>query len=178
MRNIAHLIILLGLLFLSLPIYAQRSDKKPWLDPSVRKGGPYLGLQKGVYTVGELGMEFLYKNINFKKPKTHAIHAGLEYNIPNNVLGFNTGYYHKPSRLDLTYGFDLALRSNFKLERIGISPVIGYKLFGLHVRAGYMFLTPSNVFTETNQLFVNVRFTIINNRDFKWNKRKKKKKRN
>lgn len=168
--------VLVGLMILSLPVYAQRSDKKPWLDPSVRKGGPYIGIQKGKFTVGELGMEFLYKNISFSKPKTHALHAGLEYNIPNNALGLNMGYYHKPSRLDLTYGFDVALRSNFEAERYGIAPVIGYKLFGLHVRAGYMFLTPSKIFTETNQLFVGARFTIINNRDFKWNKRKKKKK--
>lgn len=163
-------------MFLSLPVSAQRSDKKPLLDPSVRKGGPYIGLQKGRFTVGELGMEFQYKNISFKKPKTHGIHAGLEYNIPNNALGLNAGYWHKPSRLDLTYGFDVALRSNFEAERYGISPVIGYKIFGLHVRAGYMLLTPSKIFTETNHLFVNVRFTIINSRDFKWNNRKKKKK--
>ena len=159
-------------MILSVPVSAQRSDKKPLLEPSVRKMGPYIGLQRGLYTVGEIGMEFQYKDINFKKPKTHGLHAGLEYNIPNNALGFNAGYFHKPSRLDLTYGFDVALRSNFKAERYGISPVIGYKLFGLHIRAGYMFLTPSKIFTETNQLFVNVRFIMVNNRKFKWNKRK------
>ncbi|RYM34241.1 hypothetical protein ERX46_09815 [Brumimicrobium glaciale] len=159
-------------MILSVPVSAQRSDKKPLLEPSVRKMGPYIGLQRGLYTVGEIGMEFQYKDINFRKPKTHGLHAGLEYNIPNNALGFNAGYFHKPSRLDLTYGFDVALRSNFKAERYGISPVIGYKLFGLHIRAGYMFLTPSKIFTETNQLFVNVRFIMVNNRKFKWNKRK------
>jgi hypothetical protein len=159
-------------MILSVPVSAQRPDRKPLLEPSVRKMGPYIGLQRGLYTVGEIGMEFQYKDINFRKPKTHGLHAGLEYNIPNNALGFNAGYFHKPSRLDLTYGFDVALRSNFKAERYGISPVIGYKLFGLHIRAGYMFLTPSKIFTETNQLFVNVRFIMVNNRKFKWNKRK------
>lgn len=167
---------MLGLMFLSLPISAQKSDKKPLLDPSIRKLGPYFGLQQGKFLVGEIGMEAQFKEINFKRPKTNALHAGLEYNIPNNALGVSAGYWHKPSRFDLTYGFDVALRSNFKAERYGIAPVVGYKIFGLHVRAGYMFLTPSKIFTETNQLFINARFILVNRRDFKWNKRKKKKK--
>lgn len=166
---------MLYLMLLSVPVSAQRSGKKPLLEPSVRKSGPYIGLQRGLYTVGEIGMEFQYKDINLRKPKTHGLHAGLEYNIPNNALGFNAGYFHKPSRLDLTYGIDVALRSNFKAERYGISPVIGYKFFGFHLRAGYMFLTPSKIFTETNQLFINLRFIMVNNRKFKWNKRKKRK---
>ena len=176
MKKVIHLVVLFGLFSSSLHISAQKLNKKPLLDPSVRKMGPYLGVQKGLFYVGELGMELQYKDIKLIKPKTHSLHAGLEYNIPNNALGFNMGYWHKPSRVDLTYGFDVALRSNFKAQRYGISPVIGYKLFGFHIRAGYMFLTPSQLFTETNQLFVNLRFVIVNNRNFKWNKRKKKKK--
>lgn len=172
-RLFSKYIQLILVLFLALNAWSQK--KKPLLDPSVRKIGPYFGLQQGKYTVGEIGMEAQFKDIRLKKPKTHALHAGLEYNIPNNALGFNAGYWHKPSRVDLTYGFDVALRSNFKAERYGISPVIGYKLFGLHVRVGYMFLTPSKIFTGTNKLFINARFTIVNNRKFKWNNRKRKK---
>ncbi|WP_107039088.1 hypothetical protein [Brumimicrobium mesophilum] len=176
MKKVFHLIVVINLIVLSLPLSAQKSNKKPLLDPSVRKMGPYFGIQKGAFFVGEVGMEIQYKDIKLRKPKTHSLHAGLEYNIPNSALGLNMGYWHKPSRLDLTYGFDVALRSNFEVERFGIAPVIGYKIFGLHVRAGYMFLTPSNIFTETNQLFINARFTIINNRNFKWNNRRKKRK--
>ena len=162
-------------MLLSHPVFAQRSDKKPLLDPSVRKLGPYFGLQQGRFLVGEIGMEAQFKDIRLLKPKTHGLHAGLEYNIPNNALGANAGYWHKPSRLDLTNGFDVVLRSNFEARRYGISPVIGYKIFGLHLRAGFMFLTPSKIFTETNQLFINARFIIVNNRKFQWNKRKKQK---
>jgi hypothetical protein len=165
--------LLICLILLSFSLFAQK-DKKPWLDPSVRKVGPYFGIQQGEYTVGEIGMEIQFKDIRLVKTKTNAFHAGVEYNIPNNTLGFNAGYFHKPSRLDLTYGFDVALRSNFTEERFGISPVIGYKIFGFHLRAGYMILTPSTNFIETNQLFINLRFILVNNRKFKWNNRKKK----
>ncbi|PKR81978.1 hypothetical protein CW751_01170 [Brumimicrobium salinarum] len=152
-------------------LFAQ--NKKPLIQPSVRKLGPYFGIQQGRFTVGEIGMEAQFKNIRFKKPKTHGVHGGLEYNIPNNALGFNLGYWHKPSRVDLTYGVDLAVRSNFETERFGFSPVIGYKLFGFHLRAGYMFLTPSETFTKTNSLFINLRFILVNNRKFRLNKRNK-----
>ena len=172
MGYLIHLLLLISLIFLSLPVSGQRSDKKSLIDPSVRKIGPYFGIQQGRFTVGEIGMEVQFKDIRIKKPKTHGVHAGIEYNIPNNTLGLNMGYWHRPTRLDLTYGLDLTLRSNFKAARYGISPVIGYKLFGLHLRAGYMFLTPSKIFTETNQLFINARFILVNNRKFKWNKRK------
>jgi len=176
LEKVQGLLFYISLLILSFPISAQKSDKKPLLEPSVRKSGPYFGLQQGLFLVGEIGMEAQFKEIKFKQPKTHGLHAGLEFNIPNKALGANAGFWHKPSRFDLTYGFDVALRSNFEAERYGIAPVIGYKLFGLHVRAGYMLLTPSKIFTETNQLFINARFIVVNKRDFKWNKRKKKKK--
>jgi len=166
--------LLICLILLSLPLYAQNKKKKPLLDPHVRKIGPYFGVQKGKFFVGEIGMEAQFKDIRLVKTKTNSFHAGLEYNIPNNTLGLNAGYFHKPSRVDFTYGIDVALRSNFSEERYGISPVIGYKLFGFHLRAGYMLLTPSKTFIETNQLFINLRFILVNNRKFEWNRRKKK----
>lgn len=156
-------------------LFAQNKSKKPLLDPSIRKMGPYFGIQQGEFTVGEVGMEMQFKDIRLVKTKTNSFHLGVEYNIPNNALGFNGGYFHKPSRLDLTYGIDVAMRSNFKEERYGASPVIGYKVFGFHIRVGYMFLTPSKTFVNTNQLFINLRFILVNNRKFKWNNRKKKK---
>nr|WP_299202212.1 hypothetical protein [uncultured Brumimicrobium sp.] len=173
MNKIIEYIFLVGLIFSSTIGYAQ--NKKPLIDPHVRKMGPYFGIQQGEFTVGEIGMELQFKDIRWVKTKTNSFHVGLEYNIPNNVLGLNAGYFHKPSRVDLTYGVDVALRSNFNEERYGISPVLGYKLFGFHLRVGYMFLTPSKTFTETNQLFINLRFILVNNRKMQLNKRKKKK---
>ena len=165
-------ILIIVLVVLNTVSIAQNSNKRPFLDPNVRKLGPYFGIQAGRYYVGEIGMETQYKNIKIFKPKTNAFNVGLEYNIPNNTLGISTGYWHKPSRFDLTYGLDFVLRTNFDDERYGVSPVIGYKIFGFHIRAGYMFLTSSSTFHKTNQLFVNLRFLLVNNRKFKWNKRK------
>lgn len=150
--------------------FAQK-DKKPLLDPHVRKLGPYFGVQQGRFTVGEIGMEAQFKDIRLKKTKTHAVHLGLGYNFSNNALQINSGYWHKPSRFDLTYGVDVCMRSNFEEERYGVSPVVGYKVFGFHIRAGYMLLTSADAFTATNTLFVNLRFTLVNNRNFKWNRR-------
>lgn len=158
-------------LMLSGSVWSQKK-KKPLIDPNVKKLGPYFGIQQGRYTVGEIGMEFQHKDIRLKKPKTNAFHLGLGYNIPNNSLQINGGYWHKPSRFDLTYGADICIRSDFDTERFGISPVVGYKVFGFHIRAGYMFLTPSETFIATNTLFINLRFTLVNNRNFDWNKRK------
>jgi hypothetical protein len=167
----ASILITVGFLLFSGFAFSQKK-KKPLIDPSVEKLGPYFGIQQGRYTVGEVGMEFQHKDIRLKKPKTNAVHLGFGYNIPNNVMQINGGYWHKPSRLDLTYGADIAMRSNFETQRFGVSPVIGYKVFGFHIRAGYMFLTPSTSFIETNTLFLNLRFTLVNNRNFSWNKRK------
>ncbi|MEX2483781.1 MAG: hypothetical protein WED10_04460 [Brumimicrobium sp.] len=155
-------------------VFGQRDrDKKPLIQPSVIKSGPYFGIQQGEFTVGEVGGEMQFKRIRFKKPRTHGIHVGADYNIPNNVLGFSSGYWYKPGRFDFTLGADLGVRSNFTEERYGAGPVIGYKIFGFHIRAGYIFLTPSETFIKTNQLFINIRFILVNNRNFKWNKRKK-----
>lgn len=167
----ASIYLLIFFLFLAGEGFSQK-EKKPLLDPHVRKLGPYFGVQQGKYTVGELGMEAQFKDIRLKKTKTNAFHLGVGYNIPNNAMQINGGYWHKPSRLDLTYGFDICMRTDFYEERFGISPVVGYKIFGFHVRAGYMFLTPADTFIATNTLFINLRFTLVNNRNFNWNRRK------
>jgi len=170
-RGFLMYIMMLLLLLCAGTVFGQK-DKKPLLDPHVRKLGPYFGLQQGRFTVGELGMEAQFKDIRLKKTKTHAVHLGFGYNTSNNVLQINAGYWHKPSRFDLTYGVDVCMRSNFTEERYGVSPVIGYKVFGFHIRAGYMLLTRSETFINTNTLFINLRFTLVNNRNFKWNRRK------
>lgn len=152
--------------------FAQQ-EKKPLIEPHVKKLGPYFGIQQGRFTVGEIGMEAQFKSLKIKRPKTHGVHLGLGYNIPNNSMQINTGYWHKPSRFDLTYGVDFGMRSNFEVNRFGIAPVVGYKIFGFHLRAGYMFLTRSTTFTETNTLFINLRFILVNRRNFSLNRRKK-----
>ncbi|MDX1651003.1 MAG: hypothetical protein R3277_00815 [Brumimicrobium sp.] len=147
-------------------------SKKPLIDPTVRKSGPYFGIQQGKYTLAELGGEMIFKNIKIRKPKTNAFHVGGDYNLTQNVLGFSAGYWLKRGRFNFTYGADLVYRTNFDEHRVGIAPVLGYRIFGFHVRAGYNFLTPSTAFSQINGLFIGLRFTLINQRDFELNKRK------
>lgn len=141
----------------------------------VVKNGPYFGIQKGEFAILELGVERQWKQIKLQNPSTHAAHAGFNYNFKYNVLGYDLGYWFKQNRLGFTYGATLCLRTNFDQTRFGIAPVVGYKIWQLHLQTGYHFLTPSETFKETNGLFVSLRLVLINERDYKFEKRKKKK---
>jgi hypothetical protein len=182
-----HLLVILLILFPFLPIAQEgilsglfSSDNKKKKDPifelAVRQSGPYFGLQQGKYTVAELGGEMQWRKIRLKKPTTHAVNAGIDYNLTENVLGFNSGYYYKGGRTKLTYGGNIVYRSNFTNNRFGIGPTLGYKLFGFHGQVGYFLLTPHDTFKNTNTLYVSLRFVLINNRDMEVKSRWKKKK--
>ena len=187
--NSKFLFLLATVLLISCSVFAQKDkrsglfstdDKKkkkdPLLELAVRQSGPYFGLQQGKYTLAELGGEMQWRKIRLKKPTTHAVHAGIDYNLFENVLGFSTGYYYKGGRTKFTYGGSLVYRSNFTDHRFGFGPAIGYKLFGFHAQVGYVLLTPHETFTATNTLFVSLRFILINDRDMDVNSRLKKKK--
>jgi hypothetical protein len=154
-----------------------KKKKDPLLKVNVRKIGPYFGIQQGRYTVGEMGGEIQFKQVKIKKPLTHALYVGGEYNIPNNSLGFNAGAWRKPGRFDFTYGINLAYRTDFEFNRFGGGPFIGYKLYGFHLFAGYNFLSREDQFSEVNHLYITLRFTLVNNREtnFEWRKKKNKK---
>ncbi len=141
----------------------------------VVKTGPYFGIQKGKYTIFELGVERQWKQIKLKSPSTHAAHFGFNYNFKYNVLGYDIGYWFKQNRLGFTYGATLCLRTDFDQTRFGIAPVVGYKLWQFHLQTGYHFLTRSTVFTETNGLFISLRFVLINDRDVDVDRKKKRK---
>jgi len=164
--------------FVSVDLFSKDDKKKkdPLLELALRQSGPYFGLQQGRYTVAEIGGETQWRKIRLKKPTTHAVHAGIDYNLFENVLGFSAGYYYKGGRTKFTYGGSLVYRSDFTDNRFGISPAVGYKLFGFHAQVGYALLTPHATFTNTNSLFISLRFVLINERDMELNSRLKKKK--
>jgi hypothetical protein len=140
------------------------------------KSGPYFGLQRGAYTVLELGVERQWKQVKIKTSETQALHMGFNYNFKYNVLGYDFGYWIKPSRIGLTYGGNFVFRTNFDESRVGLAPVVGYKLFGFHLQTGYHLLTPATYFIETNRFFVSLRFVWINQREIVNNNKKHKKK--
>lgn len=140
--------------------------KDKWMEISVRKSGPYIGVQRGKYWVGEAGAEMQFKKLKLVKPVTHGIHMGFNYNFTQNVLGYDVGYWVKFGRLNLTYGGNLVLRTNFSETRYGVAPVVGFKLSQFHLQTGVHLLTPSTSFKETNTFFIAVRFVLINKRDW------------
>ena len=138
--------------------------KFPRYNIKFRKYGPYIGVQRGAYTIGECGVEKQFKRVKLVHPVTHAFHTGFNYNFKYNVLGYDFGYWFQVGRLDLTYGANAYMRTDFNETRIGLGPVVGFKLFQFHLQTGYHFLTPATHFEETNTFFITLRLVLINSR--------------
>jgi hypothetical protein len=143
--------------------------------PVVRstKAGPYIGFQKGKYNVIEFGGEIQFKKIKLVHPQIHAFRFGPNYDFKEHVLGFDLAYWHQQSRLGLTYGAILSHRTNFDQSRIGIAPVLGFRLLQFHLQTGFTFLTKAQPFVETNNFFIALKFTMINKRKINFKKRSK-----
>lgn len=178
MRSMGKSSVLIGMLMLATSVSAQFSSlleqQKKELDlPKVKvaKMGAYIGVQAGQYYVVEFGAERQWNRIRLNNPKTHALHAGFNYNFKYNVLGYDAGYWYKPNRLGLTYGGSICYRTDFVHNRFGIMPMIGYKIWQLHLQTGYHFLTPTRTEFETNYLFISLRLVLVNNRNWKIKKR-------
>ena len=94
------------LVFFALNVHGQLSpiintDKKDRLNMSVKKSGPYIGIQRGKYTVLELGVERQWKRIQLSTARTQGIHLGFNYNFWRNVLATTLGIGPNPHALDL-----------------------------------------------------------------------------
>jgi len=154
----------------SLITFSQNDRKKKFKFPelkteiNVRKSGPYIGIERGKYNVFELGGEFQWKKVKLIKPFKNAIHIGLNYNFTNNILGYEAGYWFKTGRMNFTYGVNLCYRTDFTHDKIGFSPVIGFKFTQLHFQTGFNFLSDFKHPIPTNTFFVSLRFVIINHR--------------
>ena len=139
--------------------------KKP-IELKAKKTGPYIAWQRGKYNVGEFGFERQYKSTSLKKTTTNAFHMGFNYNFKQNVLGYDIGYWRQQGQLGFTFGGNLVLRTNFDETRVGIAPVVGFKLFQFHLQTGYHFLTPARNFDNTNFFFVSLRFVLVKDREY------------
>lgn len=164
-------LLMLSMCTFVINIHAQTGSFKPApidlkTDLSVRRSGPYFGIQKGKFDVIEVGMEGQYKKFKIGKPYTHAAHFGINYSFKNNILGYDVGYWFKKGRLNFTYGANLVLRTDFTHNKVGFAPVIGYKIWQFHIQTGYLFLTKTTVPMQTNTFFVSLRFVLINHNNF------------
>lgn len=160
---------LLGL-FLLLTSIGNTQEKKIFPDLktkiSIHKSGAYIGFQKGLYNVVELGGEYQWKKVKWIKPKTYSVNAGMNYNFQDNVLGYDTGFWFKTGRLNLTYGAHVCYRTDFTRGEVGFAPIIGFKFAQFHLQTGYNFLSNSSTYIRTNTLFISLRFVMINRRKF------------
>lgn len=141
--------------------------KDSWIDVRFKKSGPYIGVQRGEFTVIEIGGEKQWKKVKLIRPVTHALHTGFNYNFKYNVLGYDFGYWFQVGRLDLTYGANLIMRTDFNETRLGAAPVVGFKLFQFHLQTGYNFMTPTTASEamKTNSFFISLRWVLISKRD-------------
>ena len=160
--------LLAAIFFLAISIQAQNKGLLERKNINIVKNGPYFGVQKGKFIIAELGGERQWKDYQLRKPKTHALNLGFNYDFTNDVLGYDVGYWYKPSNIGITYGAALLLRTDFTNTKVGFAPVIGYKIWQVHVQTGYQFLlkTKSASF-ETNTLFISLRIVLINNTKIK-----------
>lgn len=162
-------ITLILILFISFGYTQNKSNfwsKIPRYKFDVSKYGPYIGYQRGLYNNIEFGGEYQWKKMKLIKPYTHTIHGGFNYNLYNNVLGYEVGYWFKQGRMNLTYGANFIYRTNYVNNAVGITPVLGFKFSQIHLQTGYNFLTrdPKSIFS--NDFFVSIRIVFIQNRDF------------
>lgn len=148
------------------------NKKDPLL--TVNKSGPYLGIQRGKYNSIEFGYEVQKKEVKLLKPNTIAFNIGFDYNLNTNIMGFSLGVWDKPSRIDFTYGASLITKTNFDDFRVGVSPMIGYKISIAHLQLGYNIIANTGNFENTNTLFISIRAVLINHRNYNWRKKKKK----
>lgn len=141
---------------------------------STRKFGALIGYQQGEYAFMELGVEHQWKKLKLVKPKTYTLNANLEYNFTNKSLGYKLAGWMKIGRLNLTYGANLCLYTNFEDNKFGFGPAIGYKLLGFHFINGYNFMPTRNNgdYTEFNSIYISVRYFISQNRSFQFKKSK------
>jgi hypothetical protein len=139
------------------------------------KSGVLFGLQKGEFTAFELGMERQWKKIKLKEPEIKALNLALEYQFRSNVFGLKPGFWFKTGRLSFTYGGAFTLLTDFKYNRIGISPQLGYRVLNFHGFASYNFLVGPKEFTDYNRMHVTLRIYLNQERKLELDKKKTKK---
>lgn len=147
--------------------------KSPQFKIKTRKFGALLGVQRGKYTMFELGAEKQWKKVKLTHPPTIAVNGLLHYNIKNNVLGYKAGVWSKTGRIALSWGVELAYVTDFDQHRFGGGPQIGFKLLGFHLVNGYNFMTKAEGFDTFNPIYISLRYFFINKRKFSVEKSKK-----
>lgn len=123
-----------------------------------RAYGLIAGLQGGRLTFIEMGLESHWRKITISKPRLLGISANVEYNWGYNILGYKASIFHKVGRINFTYGLNFNYYTDFHYGKVGLGPVLGFKLFGFHLLNGYNFMFGSKEFDKYNTFYVAIRY--------------------
>lgn len=133
----------------------------------VSKTGLYFGYEHGHYRQLETGIELRRKKISGNGQHINALMLGMNYQLKNNILGYDFGYYHKNGVAGFTYGFDIFAQTDFRQLQPAISPTIGFMFAGFHLQSGYKFTSHPVESIPVNTFFIRLRYTIVKNTDRK-----------
>jgi hypothetical protein len=144
--------------------YSQRRlFKLPSYD--VVRTGPYVGYQWGNYGLVEIGFEKQWKDLKLFKSKTTAVFGGLNYSFTEEVIGFDLGAWRKLGFLGVTYGIAGIYRTDLTYNKLGVSPMLGWKIGRFHLHVGYQFMIPNQQEPIVNEFYTTLRFKV-------WSKKK------
>jgi hypothetical protein len=140
------------------------------------KTGVLFGLQKGEFMAFELGMERQWKKVKLKEQTIKAINFVMEYQFRSDVFGLKPGFWWKTGRLSFTYGSALTLLTDFKYNRVGVTPQLGYRILNFHAIASYNLVFGPKEFIDYNRIHVALRFYLNQSRKIEVEKKKDSKK--
>lgn len=174
-RKIFHSCLIFSLFQLSLKAEQNPTHLKDFNNflpkVSVNKYGTLIGLQRGLHTNIELGVEMQKKQIKLINPQTFAVNALFEYSWKPNVGGLKVGAWYKDGRMGFTYGANILVTSNFTKYNLGFAPAIGFKVIGFHGIASYNIFVKQKDTFDYNTLNLSLRYYISRDRDFKIKKK-------
>ena len=134
---------------------------------SIRKTGPFIGIEQGTYTNFVFGAETQWKQLKLIQARTHAVFYELDYNFKYSIMGGQVGYWYKGGRVNLIYGARVSWRSDFIYHRFGISPTIGYKILQADLQLGYHFMPPDKNLKDVNTFYASIKYVFVNKRKIK-----------
>lgn len=139
-----------------------------------RNYGAQLGFQRGAYNFLEMGFEHHWRTISLTKPRMFSVGGSFGYNFWDNTAEYKVGAWYKWGRIALTYGGNLVYATNFTQGKLGVAPVVGFRLLGFHLTTGYnAFFNGDDEFKEFNRFYVSLRYYFPIDNTFKWKKKNK-----
>jgi hypothetical protein len=147
---------------------------------SQRNYGVILGVQRGKATFFEFGSEIHWRKVRLTNPRLVAATANVTYNIADNVLGYQAGFWTKRGRIALTLGANAGYYTDFDKGSFAVGPAVGFRLLGFHLNTGYNHLFNKGVSEvagekslsdKVNNFYIGLRYYFPLDNKFSWKKK-------